>query len=95
MSIKTEERLKLLFEEQHKKNTDNINDKVSGVFLYGVIVGIIISYSGILGYCAGVVSGIILANKLNLITSQFTVKASYVFDNILAQIKSLKTDKSN
>ena len=46
MSTKTEERLKKLLDDQHEKNKTVINDSIGGVFLYGVIVGIIISYSG-------------------------------------------------
>jgi hypothetical protein len=93
MSIQIDESIKQLFEEHHKKNIDLINDKISGIFLYGVIVGIIVSYSGLLGYVAGVGSGIILANKFSIITNQVNIGSSNIFDNIITQIKSFKTSK--
>ena len=91
MSTKTEERLKKLLYEQHKKQTDMINDRIGGVFLYGVFVGIIISYSGFMGYISGVGSGIIITTKYNYISEQILDKTSYIFSNILKQLKNDKT----
>lgn len=87
MSTKTEERIKKILEEHHNKKITDTTEKIGGIFLYGIIVGIIISYSGFLGYFAGVSSGIILSSKYRYISEHITVNVTNIFDNVINQIK--------
>jgi hypothetical protein len=86
MSAKIEDRLKKILEDNNEKSKNIINDKVGGIFLYGIIVGIIISYTGFLGYFVGVGSGILISNKYNYISDQISLRIGYMFSNTLKQI---------
>ena len=48
------------YEEKQKQQNKDMKKNVSGVFLHGCISGIILSYSGILGYIVGLGTGVIL-----------------------------------
>ena len=61
---KMEEKLKYILEKENEKHIKNMNEKISGIFLYGIIVGIIISHTGFLGYFTGVCSGLIICKKI-------------------------------
>jgi len=86
MTTKTEERIKRLMDENLQQHIEIVNDRVGGVFFYGVIVGIVISYSGLLGYVAGVGTGVVLATKYKFIAYQISERGSDLFQNILKNI---------
>lgn len=83
MTTKTEERIKRLIDENLQQHIDIVNDRVGGMFLYGVFVGIVISYSGLLGYVTGVGTGVVLATKYKFISYQISDRGSELFQNIL------------
>jgi len=92
MSTKTEEKLRKILKEETKEQVDLINDSVGGVFLYGVIVGIIISYTGFLGYFAGVGSGMLISSKYKYISEQVSMRIIRWYDIVLKKIMK-ETDK--
>lgn len=83
MTTKTEEKLKKLLDERLDKHIDILNERASGVFLYGFIIGIIMSYSGFLAYFAGIGTGVLFSRKYKFISYQITEKATYLFQNIV------------
>ena len=63
MPTKQEERFESLLRQHSERilhqEQEHVNGRVTSIFLYGLIVGLIISYAGILPYFAGVGSGFI------------------------------------
>ena len=80
---KTEEKIKNIMNENLEKHIEVVNERIGGAFFYGVMVGIILSYSGFLGYIAGVGSGVILSSKYKFISHQISDKATLTFNNIM------------
>jgi hypothetical protein len=87
MTTKTEERIKKMLDDNLYNHINIVNERVSGIFLYGFIAGVIMSYSGFLAYFAGVGTGILISKKYKYISSQITEKASYLFQNVLNKAK--------
>lgn len=83
MSTKTEERLKKLLDEQLESHMTITNERVSGIFMYGFIMGVIMSYSGFLAYFAGIGTGVLISKKYKYISYQITEKVSYIFQNVV------------
>ena len=83
MTTKTEEKIKKLLDENLERHVSIMNERVSGVFLYGFMVGVIMSYSGFLSYFAGIGTGVLISKKYKYISYQITEKASYIFQNII------------
>jgi hypothetical protein len=83
MTTKTEERIKKILDEQMNHNVDVINERIGGVFIYGFIAGVIMSYSGFLSYFAGICTGIVISNKYKFISHQISEKTTYIFNNVL------------
>ena len=80
---KTDEKIKNIINENLEKHIEVVNERIGGAFFYGVMVGIILSYSGFLGYMAGVGSGVILSSKYKFISHQISDKATLTFNNIM------------
>jgi len=80
---KTEEKIKNIMNENLKKHIEVVNERIGGAFFYGVVVGIILSYSGFLGYIAGIGTGVILSSKYKFISYQISDKATLTFYNIM------------
>jgi hypothetical protein len=87
---KTEEKLKNIVNENLEKHIEVVNDRIGGAFFYGVIVGIVLSYSGFLGYIAGVGTGVMLSSKYKFISYQISDKATLMFNNIMKNINKKK-----
>ena len=87
MTTKSEERIKKMLDDQIEKQVKAVNEQVGGVFLYGVVVGIVMSYSGFLGYFAGIGTGVLFSHKYKIISYQLTTQASYWFYKILGSHK--------
>lgn len=88
MTTKTEERLKKLLDDNLNAHIDVVNQKVSGMFFYGMMSGIILSYSGLLGYISGIGTGILIATQYKYISYQITENAGTIFQTILNKIKT-------
>ena len=80
---KTEEKIKNIINENLEKHIEVVNERIGGAFFYGVVVGIILSYSGFLGYIAGVGTGVVLSSKYKFISHQISDKATITFNNIM------------
>jgi len=80
---KTEEKIKNIINENLEKHIEVVNERIVGAFFYGVMVGIILSYSGFLGYMAGVGTGVVLSSKYKFISHQISDKVTLTFNNIM------------
>lgn len=80
---KTEEKIKNIMNENLEKHIEVVNERIGGAFFYGVMVGIILSYSGFLGYMAGVGTGVILSSKYKFVSHQISDKVTITFNNIM------------
>lgn len=80
---KTEDKIKKIINENLEKHIEIVNDRIGGAFFYGIFVGIILSYSGFLGYISGVGTGVILSSKYKFISHQISDKAILIFNNIM------------
>ena len=80
---KTDEKIKNIMNENLEKHIEVVNERIGGAFFYGVMIGIILSYSGFLGYMAGVGTGVILSSKYKFISHQISDKATLIFNNIM------------
>jgi hypothetical protein len=89
MTTKTEERIKKMLDDNLDERVKIINESFSGVFLYGFISGIIMSYSGFLGFFFGIGTGILISKKYKYISSQITEKASYLFQTVIDKAKNI------
>ena len=63
MATKTEERLKNLFDERLDNTMQKISENVYSIFLWGVVTGIVLSYTNMLSLTAGVALGYVVAKK--------------------------------
>lgn len=63
--MKTEERIRKILDEQTQRQIDTLDKHISGIFLYGILIGVVLSYSGIIGFFSGFFSGVILTKKYN------------------------------
>lgn len=89
MSTKSELVLKKLLDEQLESHINGVNDRIGGVFVYGFIIGVIMSYSGFLSYFAGIGTGVIIATKYKFISYQISEKTMYIFNNVIKQVKNI------
>ena len=87
MSTKTEEKINKLLDSKLHEHIGIVNDRIGGIFLYGFIVGVVVSYSGFLSYFAGIGTGVLIAKKYEYISYQITEKATYLFDSVLKNYK--------
>ena len=74
--------IKKLFDENMNNNIKNINEQISGVFLYGFITGVVASYSGFLSYGAGILTGIMVCKKYDYITSYIAEQSTLFYQTI-------------
>ena len=89
MSNKSDDRIRKLLDEQINRNINSVNDRIGGIFVYGFILGVIMSYSGFLSYFAGVGTGIVVAKKYKFISHQISEKAMYIFQNTIRQVQEV------
>jgi len=77
MATKTEERLKLLLEEyldsKQQKQEREIADHIYGIFLWGMIFGVLISYMSIFPIGLGIVIGYGLSQKRWLVLEKWRI----------------------
>ncbi len=81
MPTKQEEKLQSVLEEHSERllhqHESRVNDRVSSIFLYGLVMGLIIAYAGILPYFAGLGSGFIFYRHFTRSSDNIT---RWVFD---------------
>ena len=81
--MSTEKDINKFLDDKFEKHINEMNERLSGIFLCGFMVGVIASYSGFLSYLSGVGTGVILVNKYSYLSSQIADKASVIFQNVL------------
>lgn len=79
-------KLSELFDKKFDRHLNEINENISGIFLFGVFTGIIISYTGFIGYFLGFTSGMITSHKYGYITTTITKKIMAIIDNVTNQV---------
>ena len=89
MSTKTEEKINKLFDSKLEEHISVLNERIGGVFLYGFIVGVVVSYSGFLSYFAGIGTGVLIAKKYEYISYQITEKATCLLNTVLKTYKQV------
>lgn len=83
-----EERIKVMMKEMNDAHSEYIDERISGIFLFGFIMGLVFSYTGIIGFVCGVATGIVLARKYPKTALRTTENTTGVFFNAFAQAKS-------
>ena len=61
------------------KDKDN---NLGGIFLFGVTTGIVLSYSGFLGFFTGLGSGIFVCSKYTYISTQLPENITYYYQSM-------------
>jgi len=87
MSTKSEERIKKLLEQNIENHISEVNERIGGVFLFGLLAGIILSYSGFLSYFFGICTGIMINTKYKYISYQISSNGGILFNKIIKYIK--------
>ena len=76
---KTEERLKNILNEINNKHKQKIDQQIYGIFLFGFMIGVVFSYTSLLGYSAGFVTGIIACNNFPRKVRDRIEDVNYIF----------------
>ena len=61
--MKVDERIKNVLLQTQAEHSHKIDQKITGIFLCGFLLGIAFSYTGLFGFGSGVITGIILTRK--------------------------------
>ena len=83
-----EDKLKNILITLNNEHEKKINEQISGIFLFGFMIGIIFSYTGFLGYSSGFITGIVLRNHFSKQISEFMEKTNYVYYIIIKKVKN-------
>ena len=89
-----EEKLKNILITINKEHQKKISDQIYGIFLLGFILGVIFSYTGILGFFAGFCCGIIIRNRFYKQTNEFIEKSYFLCSLIITNVKNKLETKS-
>ena len=94
---KTEERLIKVLHEINSKHKQKIDEQIYGIFFFGFMSGIVFSYTNILGYSAGFVTGIIACNHFPTKVRDKIEDVNHIFSNVLNKTKIMlyTKDKTN
>ena len=84
---KMEDRIKIMMTEMQETHKKYIDDRISGIFLFGFVMGLVFSYTGIIGFVCGVATGIVLARKFPQKALRTTENTTSVFYNAFNQAK--------
>lgn len=87
MSTKSEERIKKILNQNIENHISEVNERIGGVFLFGLIAGIILSYSGFLSYFFGICTGVMINTKYKYISYQISSNGGILFNKIIKYIK--------
>lgn len=81
MATRTEERLKSLFDERMNITLQKISEHTHSIFIWGVVVGIVVSYTNLLSLAAGFSLGYIAAKKELPLVELAITKTFFLFEN--------------
>lgn len=87
---KMEERVQFLLNSHLEKEKKYVNERLSGIFIFGFICGVIISYSGFLGYSFGVGTGVALSQYYSRYTGRVTKKIILLFNHFMDRVVEKK-----
>jgi hypothetical protein len=82
MPTKMEEKIQKILDDQIDRQIKAMNDNLSGIFIYGIITGIIISYSGVLGPITGFGIGLTVGRKYKHLTYKTVNSIEKIFKKI-------------
>jgi len=90
MEESTKQQIKDALKEHLEQCNEQTSKQLTGVFLYGIVTGIILSYSGILGFSSGIGAGMFFRHQHNTtstaiidtVVSRFTSSWANVKKNI-------------
>ena len=80
MTTKTEERVKVLFNEKFEESVQKINENTYTFVLWGILIGIVVSNTNLLGLSAGFIFGYALAKKDIALIDMALVKPYLLLD---------------
>jgi uncharacterized membrane protein required for colicin V production len=86
---KMEDRVKTLLSTMNDKHQKKIDQQISGIFLFGFMTGIVFSYTGILGYIAGFLAGVVVRNSFSKKSQEFVEKSVDTFYNVFNKAKTV------
>ena len=81
MANKTEEKLKNIFDDRLDATIHKITERVHSIFLWGVLVGVILSYTNFLSLTAGFSVGYVIARKEIPLVEYAIMKMFFILDN--------------
>lgn len=91
-----EERLRNVLNEMNSKHKQKIDQQIYGIFLFGFMMGVVFSYTNLLGYSAGFVTGIIAFNNFPTKVRDRIEDLNHIFSNVLNKTKiMLHADDKN
>jgi len=82
----TMNRVKAVVQEINDEHFKKVNERISGVFLFGFCMGIVFSYTGFLGFGCGILTGIVVSKKYSQIKLS-TEAITEIFYNMITQAK--------
>ena len=86
---KIEERLKSVLNEINTEHKQKIDQQIYGIFLFGFMMGIMFSYTSLLGYSSGFVTGVIVSNNFPKKLQERIEDLNYIFSNIFNKMKTM------
>ena len=90
-----EERVRTIMIELNQNHRKYMNERISGIFSFGFVMGLIFSYTGILGFISGIIVGIVLARKFPDDALETTQITTNVFYNAFMQARTYINDIGN
>lgn len=60
---KLEDRVKQVIRDMHKQHSRQIDQQVYSILFLGIMIGIALAYSGLLGFSSGFITGVIISEK--------------------------------
>lgn len=90
-----EDRVKTLLTNMNDEHQQKIDQQISGIFLFGFLAGIVFSYTSILGYSAGFLTGVIIRNSFSKKSQEFIEKCIDIFYNIYNKAKIMLNIKED
>lgn len=75
-----EKKLEIILNNKLQQEKNYINERINGIFIFGLICGVILSYSSFIGYIFGAGTGILLAKHYDRYVTLFSTKIITAFN---------------
>lgn len=73
-----------ILQKMEARKIQDVEDRTFGLITCGAILGIILSYSSLLGYSAGVLSGLLISNRTDTVSRTVLEKVTSIFHSVQA-----------